>query len=249
MALTHRMIISVFLILLVGACENAKLSLANTPKNPPVDDSKKDDDKNDPQKPDCSGTVSTIGVYDSKENLIASMTPWLGELTPEDNYNYHHEAADVQIGPQVQPKFASHFFYNYQSDLYLNLVLDRFHEFRGDAIVNLKIDTLGNELADRVILSDEHREMRVVETNKTLETRTYRGTFEYQEFGDGAIIGPFKGNNWEMAITYEAATEIEHLLFADSKVKGLSFSIEEKSLQTLVVRPVTLGVCELPRPQ
>lgn len=243
MALLHRLLISLGLILIVGACENARLSLANTGGQPPGK-------AEEPEKPDCGGDVSTVGVFDHHGEIIGSMTPWQGVIDPVENYNYRNEAADILIGPKGLPQYANHFFYQTPDGaLYLYLILDRFHDFQGDAFVNLRLETVGNGLNDHVVVSDENREMRVVETNKSLEIRTYRGTFEYQEFGDGAVIGPFLGDAWELDVTYEAATELDNLWFADSLVNGLVWPMEAKSLQTMTFRPTVLELCKLPRPE
>lgn len=245
MALFHRLLISSILVLIVGACENAQLSIANqADRSSP----QKTEDLEKPGDPACGGDVKTVGVFESTGTLIGSMTPWKGEQDPVTNYNYSNDAADIVVGPQALPRFANHFFYETPDGfLYLYLILDRYHNFSGNAFVNLRIETVGNGLVDRVVFSDENRELRAVETNRSLEIRTYRGTFEYQEFGDGAVIGPFVGDAWELDITYELATELKSLWFADSKVDGITHSMESKSLQTMTFRPTVLGLCELPQ--
>jgi hypothetical protein len=236
MACLKAVTLSLVLVFWATGCDSARLSLVNQKTRTTADN----------QKVDCSQSVATVGVYDSSQRLLATMTPWRGSLGAAENYNYQNLSGNPIMGPKGNPSVATHFVYANQDGYFLNLILDKFYDLGDRATVTVHAQISGNQMRDAVVLSDEAGEMKLVDYDEGNQVTYFEGNFEYSKHSDGAVIGPLVGTSWEIRLHYGQANRIESMSFEDEIVGTKSFTMEDKSVSLVVLKPLTMNACDLP---
>ena len=99
---------------------------------------------------------------------------------------------------------------------------------------------------DEVIFSDEAFEIGR-DFDAGLDETYYYGLFRFQQFTDGAVIGPFKGLDWKALVKYElpSTTELETVQFADSLLTPLNF--QQRDTTQFLIQPTQIKACNLPQ--
>jgi hypothetical protein len=244
-----RSFIFVFICILTTSCGPARLTENG--------DDPREQDRN--EKLECNGVlIETVFVseyskqaQDKGERWIkgrnmGSMTPYQGELSPEDNYNYNNLQANIQVGETLKPQTATHFTYIYQGQTYLYLIYKNKNETNQTTKVQVQLTVRGNAKKDDVIVSDERYELGK-DTDTDLDDNYYFGNFEFKQFTDGAVIGPLSGDNWQILVEYKHMTSVTlpKIEFADTLVPNGQFASE--SLHSFLLSPARVQACELPQ--
>ncbi|MCJ8276528.1 MAG: hypothetical protein HRT44_10200, partial [Bdellovibrionales bacterium] len=110
---------------------------------------------------------------------------------------------------------------------------------------NLDIYTSGNETQDLVSLSDDGGEMKLICTEADEKINYYQGRFRYAQNTDGAVIGPFKGDDFGMQVRILESGDINNASFYSST--GDSFDLYdsgEGAITSFIIKFQKYWVCD-----
>lgn len=222
-----------FVVFALAGCDKARMNLANNTGagDPPN------------KKVECGSEFSSIAVFNEQGELVGSMTPWQGDLSAMDNYNYNNLSGDPVVGPKASLETATQFIYENANGRFLFLLLDQYSENGADREVDVTVVVKNNNKREAVVISDEAGELKEADEGENL--KVYHGHFDYDQFSDGGVIGPLVGSDWEITLQYNTSNQISSTVFADHEVKGVSHSMELGREYT--IRPEQLTLCDLPQ--
>ncbi|MCB0356615.1 MAG: hypothetical protein KDD40_06390 [Bdellovibrionales bacterium] len=197
------------------------------------EESENTNESNTPPSPQVCEEGKHFGVWlDSNddgsiegEKFLGSIVPFKGTRTAVENYNYFSASAHPLIGPEPG-SFNSHvFFYEGTDGLSLNFIFNVDNGGSKNNKVNWDIEVIGNNKADKVLISDDHGELNEVET--TPDGKIYESRFEYWENTDGGAIGPFIGDNFFIKVKALSTGDIEIATFHSENSSNFSLNDKE----------------------
>ncbi len=137
------------------------------------------------------------GIRDPK-NYLGTVVTYTGQDSAEKNYNYFSASSHPRVGP-TPAEYASHvYFYDGADGLHLNFYFNVDEKGSPDNSVSLDLQVQGNGLADKVVLSDDDLELKMAREEG--DTHFYEGRFQYWHNTDGGVIGPFRGEAFNIRV-------------------------------------------------
>ncbi|MCB9073411.1 MAG: hypothetical protein H6623_07295 [Bdellovibrionaceae bacterium] len=161
------------------------------------------------------------------ENYLGFIVSYSGEFSAADNYNYYSASAHPKIGPTPSGFKANIFFYEGSDGLVLNLFSNIDEAGSSDNIVNMDIETVGNNNNDRVILSDDNGELKYITTVGNV--RQYQGRFHYWSNTDGGVLGPFQGTDFKIRVKFLNTGDVQDARFYSAN--GYAFDLKDSENQ------------------
>jgi len=197
------------------------------------------------------------GVADTEPVEVLS---YKGEYSASENYNYYSVSAHPRIGPQPEGYAANVYFYEGSDGLTLQFYYNK-DKIKGDSLydgspnsrVKWKFNTEGNDLQDRVILSDDGREFKKVYADS--HSQDYVGQFHYWNNTDGGVLGPFLTQDFRITVEPIYGQELKgtsiigdafnkaHFHSADGKKYDLQY---ENGVHSFIIEYKEKRVCEDP---
>lgn len=232
----------------VGAGDSGTPATAADPKPvstgdlPSVDDTPPDTDTTPDPDPIVSCTTERyIGFYRDGVEL-SKVTPYSGELTSTQNFDYRSASVHPIIGPTPKKNETHLFLYRGSDGLTLNLY---HHVDNGKSpwyYSYWEMEVLNNHLLDSVIFSDESNEFKVQGIDGTTEKTYYRGRFRYKDNTDGAIVGPLETENFTVNFSITKDTGMKKVIFFSGN--GSSHQVEVSgALENLSLKNIEREIC------
>ncbi|MCB0377386.1 MAG: hypothetical protein KDD33_02750 [Bdellovibrionales bacterium] len=158
-----------------------------------------------------------------ESNYLGSVVSYSGQDDAKANYNYYSDSAHPIVGPTPLGFESNVFFYEDMSGLNLNLFANIDAGGSTDNIWDVDIKVEGNDLDDRVLLSDDNSELKEVSPSY------YQGRFHYWSNTDGGVIGPMKKDvGIKVLFQFQETGDIHSARFYSAN--GFSFKLESSSL-------------------
>lgn len=189
---------------------------------------------------DCvQGKKLSIWLDDANQTPLGDIVTYSGEISAEKNYNYYSSSGHPINGPTPIGYELHNFFYEGTDGLMLNFYgnVDSDDNSNGssDNQYALKITTLGNNNADHVVFVDDPNNADdVVTVKKVGAANEYNAKFHYWYNTDGAIIGPFNGEDFEIHVQIASAGDLQGARFYSANTS--SFNLGESKTLSYVIR-------------
>ena len=196
---------------------------------------------------------------DGKYVALGILSPFEGLDTAVVNYGYRKASAHPIHGPKPEAQKSKFFLYKDSSGIHLTF----FSNVEGDLDpksspnnrILFNIATKGNQMRDRVILSDDKLELRelpvaipaVGNQNRIgllpiLTKKNYIAQMEYWKNTDGGVIGPFgrsMSGDQEIHIDLLKLGDIKNVEFVSSSQGAIGIANKGQSLRFKLVRDET----------
>lgn len=182
-----------------------------------------------------------LGIWldDANQTFLGDIVTYSGNISAESNYNYSSASAHPINGPIPIGYELHNFFYEGTDGLMLNFYgnVDSDDESAGSADnqYSLKITTAGNNNADHIVFVDDPNNADDVVTLKQLGAENeYNAKFHYWYNTDGAIIGPFVGEYFEIHVQIVSAGDLQGARFYSAN--SSSFNLGQSSTLSYIIR-------------
>lgn len=162
---------------------------------------------------------SNLGVWIDPEetglinanNFLGDISSFSGALSAVDNYNYESASAHPVNGP-TPVGFEMHvFFYESSNGLALNFYANVDNGGSRDNEFSVNFVTMGNDMNDDVLLSDDNAELKRV--SQGADGTKYEGRFHYWSNTDGGVIGPFLSSNFKIIVQVKSTGDVNNARF------------------------------------
>lgn len=185
--------------------------------------------------PDQSGVLKD-------ENFKGSIVSYSGNDSGAENYNFYSDSAHPIIGPSPFGYEAQIFFFDGSDGLSLNFYANIDKGGSSDNEMNVDIEVLNNNLADKMILSDDEGEFKQISQEET--SSSYEGRFHYWTNTDGGVLGPLVGENFKLQFKFNATGDVNTANFYSAG--GGSISLSENSgsdISSFVIAYKSYQIC------
>ncbi len=171
------------------------------------------------------------GVEDS---FKGSFVAYQGDISAVDNYNYFSFSAHPIFGPKPKGFQSTVFFYQGNEGLTLFFFHNIDEGGSEENRVRWDITTSDNDFKDKVIFSDDKRELTL--EAKTSKEQLYHGRFKYWENTDGGVIGPFVGEDFRIHIENVGDGDIKQAQFYSSDTTTMDLLDSKKDLNSFIIK-------------
>lgn len=183
-----------------------------------------------------------LGIWGNGGVYLGEIVAYSGDISAIENYNYYSASAHPINGPTPIGFELHNFFYEGPDGLMLNFYgnIDG-----GGSEANkftLKIVTQNNNGADNLVFIDDPGSKDAVTVSKTNSGHTYLGTFQYWSNTDGAIIGPFSGEDFEIGVEIGIAGDLQGARFYSAN--GSSFNLGDTSSMSYLIKYLDYEDCK-----
>lgn len=137
--------------------------------------------------PDGTGQIND-------QNYLGDIIAYKGPETGAKNYNYFSASAHPLVGPKPEGFQVNTYFYEGSDGLSLQYFANLDEGGAADDILKLAITTSANNLADKVLLSDDSAETKQI--SQSGDKSNYIVDAHYWKNTDGGVIGPFNGEDF-----------------------------------------------------
>lgn len=182
-----------------------------------------------------------LGIWldDANQTFLGDIVTYSGNISAESNYNYYSASAHPINGPTPIGYELHNFFYEGTDGLMLNFYgnVDSDDESKGSADnqYSLKITTAGNDNADDVVFVDDPNNADdVVTVQKKGAENEYNAKFHYWYNTDGAVIGPFNGEYFEIHVQIVSAGDLQGARFYSAN--SSSFNLGQSQTLSYIIR-------------
>jgi hypothetical protein len=181
------------------------------------------DDK--PSVPNCEET-KVLGLWLDPKNtkditkaqFVGEVKPFKGDLDSVVNYGYASASANPKVGPAPEKNVFHAFLYEGKDGV--NLTMYAGQDEKGDdkwESVSYRLTVQGNRLADNVKLSDDQKELRLVEV--TGDKKVYSIESKYINNTDGGVVGPFVTHHYTAHYELRNTEEWKEAYFVSANKK------------------------------
>ena len=203
------------------------------------------------RKKSCKKSKKALGIWTDVnsdgsiegEKFLGYTKNYSGSESAAKNYNYYSASAHPKIGPDPEGFQSNIFFYNDNNGVNFNF----FHNIDGagsdDNQVKWEIKVSGNNLEDRVVLSDDRAELTL--KNSKGQTNTYIGDFHYWRNTDGGIIGPLVTDDFTISVTYIENGDLADIAFYSNAGETIRLTSKELGSNSFIIATNLSGeICE-----
>jgi hypothetical protein len=181
-----------------------------------------------------------IWLNDGSQKFLGDIVTYSGNLSAKANYNYYSASAHPINGPDPIGYELHNFFYEGTDGLTLNFYanIDSNDQSEGspDNQYALKIVTRGNNGVDHVLFIDDPNAPNTdwVNLKKYSDRNEYDAHFHYWYNTDGAIIGPFDGEDFEIYVDIVKAGDLKGARFYSAN--GSSFNLGNAASMSYMIK-------------
>jgi hypothetical protein len=187
------------------------------------------------------GTKLSIFFDDDNQTYIGDIIAYTGNLSSTENYGYYSSSAHPVHGPNPIGYEVHNFFYQGSDGLMLNFYgnvdSDDGSAGSADNEYSLQIITKQNNGADKVIFVDDPMAVDNVDYVNLQKFSTYNKYDAYLHYWyntDGAVIGPFNGQDYEIHVKILSSGDLKGARFYSSD--GGSFNLGLSGLMSYVIK-------------
>ncbi len=164
----------------------------------------------------------------ANSDYLGPISPFKSALSGSDNYAYASASAHPKVGPAPEEGVMKVFLHEGADGMTATFYLNKDNAAHRVATVLMNITTGGNNTSDSVLMSDDVRETKLISSSGGVNK--YLTKMWYNKNTDGAVIGPFKTNNYIMHFEVVNMKNVDRIEVhsADNKiydVKGTHFII------------------------
>ncbi len=179
-----------------------------------------------------------LGIWldDSNQTYLGNIVTYGGTVSAIANYNYYSASAHPINGPTPVGYELHNFFYEGPDGLMLNFYanIDSNDNSTGSADneFSIKITTAGNNGIDDIVLVDDRSDQ--LDRQVDADINRYIGNFHYWYNTDGAVIGPFNGENFEIRVQITSAGDLQGARFYSAN--STSFNLGQTTNMSYIIR-------------
>ena len=166
-------------------------------------------------------------------NYLGEIKSYTGTLSSFDNYRYYSASAHPVIGPTPLSYESNIYFYEGPDGLTLNFYSNLDEGGSDYNSVNWDIITKGNSGKDKVILSDDNKEL--TQTFQSPLKSRYQARFQYWKNTDGGVIGPFVGKNYQIQVHILNTGDIQNAIFYSADGNAFPLKDENNQISSFVI--------------
>ncbi len=129
----------------------------------------------------------------ANSNYLGPLTSYKGALSGATNYAYKSASAHPVVGPQPEEGKLKVFLYEGKDGLMASFFINKDNAPNLFMSLSMNVTTYGNTSSDKVILSDDRGEMKLV--SSAGGENKYSVNMRLNKNSDGAVFGPFNSKN------------------------------------------------------
>ncbi|MCB0349322.1 MAG: hypothetical protein KDD37_10840 [Bdellovibrionales bacterium] len=179
-----------------------------------------------------------LGIWldDANETFLGDIVTYTGDVSAIVNYGYESASAHPINGPTPIGYELHNFFYEGTDGLMLNFYgnVDSNDGSQGSADneYSLRIYTFGNDSDDDIVFVDDRGDY--MQRQVLSDHNEYNAHFHYWYNTDGAIIGPFNGEDFEIRVQITSAGDLQGARFYS--VNHTSFNLGSSANLSYIIR-------------
>ncbi len=178
--------------------------------------------------PELICTKKSYTVTQINGDKLTDVMSYKGGTSTAMNYNYYSWSAHPIMGPAPNDYEGNFFLYEGSDGMALNFFFNIDAGGSSHNKVQLDVEVKNNTLTDSVILSDDALEVQKVDTASPVSL--YKAAMEYWYNTDGAVIGPFDGDDLEIKVRVHNIGDTKTLAFHAEDGRHLALKQQSNTL-------------------
>lgn len=178
----------------------------------------------------------------ASENYMGEVIPYSGSLSATQNYNYYGYSAHPVNGPSPRGYEVNVFFYEEANgDYSLNFFANLDDSGSRESVLGVDLAVYGNNKKDSVLLSDDKLELKKVGVANGASF--YEGDFWYSKNTDGGVVGPLRGDDFEVQMSLSKMGDNNDAVFYSAN--GSSFKLKTDTVlePSFIIKKSAMVTC------